>query len=146
MEYLSKFSERLAELLAEKEMKSEAFSQNAGLAGASVRSWLRGDSLPTLSSVVKIADFFSCSVDFLIGRSETEETIVPRPVPPFYPRLRAVMTARRVTRYELTRKTSVKDPSFANWAKGMLPSLPSVCILADYLHVSVDFLIGRSDF
>ena len=146
MENLSIFSERLKELMAERDMRSETLAREAHIAGSSIRSWLRGASFPTYKSAVKLADFFCCSLDFLAGMSDTFESVTPRAVPPFYPRLRRIMEERCVTRFSITENTPIKDAFFTNWSHGQQPLLPTLCTLASYLDVSLDYLVGRTDY
>ena len=143
---LSNFSERLKELMDERGLRSEKLAKEAGLAGSSIRSWLRGDSVPTYKSAIRLADHLRCSLDFLTGNSESDREILPREVPPFYPRLRMIMEEAGVTRFRLTTETPIKDAFFTNWAHGEEPLLTTLCTLADYLHVSLDYLVGRTDY
>ena len=131
--------------MEEREMKSETLATAAQISGSAIRAWLRGESVPTYLHAVKLADFFCCSLDFLMGRTDFE-AVTPRPLPPFYPQLRTIMEKAHVTRFEITEKTNIKDAFFTNWAKGQLPLIVTLCTLADYLHVSLDYLIGRRDY
>ena len=146
MENWSIFSERLKELMTEREMRSETLARETHIAGSSIRSWLRGNSYPTFSSAVKLADYFSCSLDYLAGLNDKFESVLPRPLPPFYPRLRRVMEEQGVTRFAVTEHTQIKDAFFTNWSHGQLPILPTLCTLANFLNVSLDYLVGRTDY
>lgn len=146
MEYLSKFPSRLKELMEERELKSEELSQTLGIAGSAIRAWLRGEKLPCLENAVCLADFFVCSLDFLAGRKDGFEEVAARPLPAFYGRLRELMKERGIKRYDLTRDATVNDSRISRWAKGEAPSLPSLCVLADRLNVSLDYLVGRTDY
>ena len=145
MEDLSNFPSRLKELMEERELKSETLAAAVQISGSAIRAWLRGESVPTYLNAAKLADFFGCSLDFLMGRTDYEAA-VPRPLPPFYPQLRKVMAEANVTRFEIAENTNIKDAFFTNWAKGQLPLIVTLCTLADYLHVSLDYLIGRRDY
>ncbi len=146
MEISSKLPERLKELMEERDLRSETLAQGAGIAGSSIRSWPRGASVPSFESAVKLADFFGCSLDFLAGRSENFAAVAPKTLPPFYPRLRAVMAEARTTRFRVAKDTQIKDAFFTNWARGEKPLLVTLCILADYLDVTLDYLVGRTEY
>ena len=126
-------------------MKSEALAKEIGTAGSTVRTWLNGTNEISLENAIKVADFFQCSLDYLAGRTETDQTIIPHPLPPFYANLRFVMQQTGKTRYQITRETAIKDAFFTNWGKGQMPMLSSVCELADYMQVTLDYLIGREN-
>ena len=143
---LSNLSERLKELMEERGLRSEKLSKESGIAGSSIRSWLRGASVPTFQSAVKLADYFRCSLDFLVGKTENYEEVAPRAIPPFYPRLRKIMKEVGVTRFQITKETAIKDAFFTNWSHGEMPLLVTLCTLAEYLNVSLDYLTGRTDY
>ncbi len=147
MENLSNFPERLRELMFDRgDMKSEALGKAIGVHGTNVRAWLNGTSLISLEHAIQLADFFSCNLDYLAGRGERDETVVPRPLPPFYDSLRGVMAEKGVSRYQIVRDTEIHDVYFTRWKKGAKPDLITAVILADYLQVSLDRLIGRTDY
>lgn len=56
--------------LREKEHKSRiVLSQLCGLPDSAIRRYERGETKPTVESLVAIADYFHVSVDYLIGRT-----------------------------------------------------------------------------
>ena len=65
MDILSNFSERLAELMFfHDEMSSEELAKRTGIAGSSIRAWLRKETVPSYDKLIAVADFFCCSLDF----------------------------------------------------------------------------------
>lgn len=63
------FSERLR-ILREREGKSRrVLSELCGLPESAVRRYERGEVQPTVESLIAIADYFSVSVDYLLGRT-----------------------------------------------------------------------------
>lgn len=146
MEYLSKLSVRLKDLMSEREIKTECLSSEIGIVSSAIRAWLRGDKLPTLKNVISLADYFCCSLDYITGREEKFEEVHAHALPPLYERIRSIMKSEGITRYHITHHSSIKDSHFVNWAKGEIPSLPNLCILADCLHVTLDYLVGRTDY
>jgi len=146
MRNLSKFAERLSEFMEEREITANQLAKELKISGTSVRKYRRDGSEIALPYAIRIADYFCCNLDYLAGRTEFLETVRPRPLPPFYERLRAVMAELGVSRYRIAKKTSIKDSYFTHWAHGELPRLSSVCAIAKYLDVSLDYLTGRTDY
>lgn len=147
MEILSNFPERLRELMFDRgEIKSEALGEKIGVHGTNVRAWLNGTALISLENAVKLADFFCCSLDYLAGRSEKDDPVTPRPLPPFYDSLRRVMCERAITRYQVVHCAEIHDVYFTRWKRGAKPDLITVIKLADCLGVSIDYLIGRTEY
>ena len=60
--------------------------------------------------------------------------------------LRGLIAEKEINQKELARKVDV-DPSVVSlWLSGKrMPNADSLCRLADYFGVSVDFLLGRED-
>ena len=60
--------------------------------------------------------------------------------------LRGLIAEKEINQKELARKIDV-DPSVVSlWLSGKrMPNVDSLCRLADYFGVSVDFLLGRED-
>lgn len=146
MEYLSKFSGRLNDLMAEHELNAPALAEKVGFTSSAIRNWIRGDRLPTLESLIVLADFFHCSLDYLIGKSDLDKEVISKEIPAFYPRLRQIMNEYHISRYNIVHHTAIRDSYFANWAKGEMPSLPLLCELSNYLKISIDYLVGRTEY
>lgn len=147
MSILSNFPDRLKELMFDHgDIKSEALGRAIGVHGTNVRAWINGKASITLSNAIKLADFFECSLDYLAGRSETDERVLPRELPSFYENLRKVMEEKNITRYRLAREPEMKDVYFTKWAHGAKPDLITAIKLADYLNVTLDYLVGRTDY
>ncbi len=147
MSNLALFPERLRELMFDNgQMTSYELADKLGTHSTTVSGWARGASMINLVNAVKIADFFECSLDYLAGISEVDRYVPARPLEPFYTRLRSVMKSCGVTRYRIAKDTEFKDPYFTKWSRGSVPDLITVIKLAQYLNVSVDYLIGRTDY
>lgn len=72
MEREINFAERLRELMDEKGVNQRQLEKETGLSNQAISFWLSGQRLPSLGSMWDLADFFHCSVDYLIGRKEFE--------------------------------------------------------------------------
>ncbi len=60
---------RINELLKEKGISKKQFADGIGASKALVTIWTQGKSLPSVIYLVKIADFFEVSTDYLLGRT-----------------------------------------------------------------------------
>ena len=63
-----KFGERLKELRQEKNIGQVELAAKIGVSKGIISLWEQGKREPTLSSLVAIADYFSITIDYLIGR------------------------------------------------------------------------------
>lgn len=56
------------ELLDEKNLNRKQFSAQSGIPYTTVIGWTNLNRLPDYNALIKISDFFQCSVDYLVGR------------------------------------------------------------------------------
>lgn len=66
------FWERLCKLCEERKIKPNTVAKAIGLSNAVATGWKNG-SIPSGEALIKIADYFDCSVDYLLGRTENPE-------------------------------------------------------------------------
>lgn len=64
------FPERLQYLRERRRISRIVLSELCGLSPDAIRRYERGDSEPSLHSLIAIAEFFEVSVDFLLGRTD----------------------------------------------------------------------------
>ena len=68
-----KFSERLADLMAENGLNKLSFAKKIGVSDRVVGSWVKEESAPKLESAIVVAEYFGVSLDYLSGRSDVRE-------------------------------------------------------------------------
>ena len=61
---------RIKELREEKELSQEKLAQYIGTSQRNIGRWENNSNEPTCSFLVKLADFFGCSIDYLVGRED----------------------------------------------------------------------------
>lgn len=66
------FRQRLTFLREKKRISRRVLSELCGLAPDAIRRYERGESEPSMTSLMAIADFFEVSTDFLIGIDRCE--------------------------------------------------------------------------
>lgn len=62
-------NERLKKLRAEKNVTQQKVADVLGVTVGNVQKFEYGTARPKLDNVIKIADFFDVSIDYLVGRS-----------------------------------------------------------------------------
>lgn len=67
----------LLELLKKRGV-SEDLSRNTGISSGNISDWKNGRSKPGLNSLIKIADYFDCSVDYLLGLTDIEKKVTSK--------------------------------------------------------------------
>lgn len=67
------FSERLRTIRQMKKLNQTAVGKEIGISLKQVQRYEAGDSEPTLSVLIALADYFDVSLDYLCGRTDNPE-------------------------------------------------------------------------
>lgn len=67
------FAERLKELRTEAHMTQVELAKQLGIGQSSYADWERGKKNPTQENLMKIAQFFDISLDYLVGNIDEKE-------------------------------------------------------------------------
>lgn len=68
--WVSAFSERLIQLRNEKKLSQEAAAKEFGVVVRAYQRYEYGQREPQLSTLIKMADFYGVTLDYLAGRSD----------------------------------------------------------------------------
>ena len=141
---LSKFGENLRALMLEQGINAPALAKILKTDRSNITRYQRGEQLPTLAGFVAIVEYFGVSSDILLGLVDYTNESRFLPLPPFAERLRFVMNETKTTQYRIERDTGISGASMYNWLFGKsIPKMESIVRLAEYMEVSVDYLLGR---
>lgn len=64
------FAEQLRLVMQGAKVTQYRMEKDLHISGSVMYRWLNGQSLPTVESLAKLAEYMDCSVDFLLGRSD----------------------------------------------------------------------------
>jgi transcriptional regulator with XRE-family HTH domain len=64
------FAESLAELRQLNGLTRHALAKKIGCSHSSIADWEKSEQVPNLIALVKLADFFNVSLDYLVGRGK----------------------------------------------------------------------------
>lgn len=64
------FSQKLEELMQDKGIKQAELAKAIDVTCQAISLWLLGKREPLMSSLIKLAEYFECTVDYLVGRKE----------------------------------------------------------------------------
>ncbi len=144
------FSIRLREMMESENLSKRAFAAKIGAQRKSLLNWLNGMYYPRYDALIKIADYFKVSIDFLIGKTNNPyqeyESLYPLDTVPelFRSKLNRYMADMEITKYRLAKLIGVGQTTLSRWLT--ISGMPEVSILikiASVMQESVDFLLGR---
>lgn len=134
--------DRVFDLLAENDMSVNDAKVKLNISHNAFYQW-KNDNI-SFENLEKLANFFKCSFEYLLGRTDEflfYEPVVP--LPDFYERLRYLFKVSNLSIYRLSQTTSVNYSGIYRWKKGEKPSVKSLIVIADFLGVTIDYLVGR---
>ena len=67
---MNKFRERFTELLKENGTLQKVLAKKINRTPQLITNWKRGDSEPCIDDLVKLANYFEVSIDYLVGRQD----------------------------------------------------------------------------
>ncbi len=146
MDILSKFPERLSDLMLDRNLSAKELAEKIGVKPTAVTRYLRGMRLPRLETLVALANFFTCSTDFILGISDYSKQTNAKfyPIPEWSTQFKAVLKACECSQYFVQKKTKISWNTINAWINNKTEPLSDNLVkLAKALDCSVDFLIGR---
>ena len=108
--------------------------------------------IPSLRTLIKIADKLELSIEYFLGRTTDASFFPAENKTDFHERLIFLVNRRKaagekINYGKICRKTTFPRTYFYEWIKEKtLPSLDYAFNIAEYFNVSVDYLLGRTDF
>ena len=144
MVILSKFAENLLALMEEHNINAPALAEKLNLHRTSITRYLCGERLPNYEDFVALIEYFNVSADVLLGRIDYCDVESFLPVELFGTTLRRALDETHTSQYNLQQNLHYSSATTTSWlANESIPSMEHICQLADYLDVTVDFLLGR---
>lgn len=141
---MSKLQKRLQEYLRDEEINQFAFSKLCGVHHTNISSYVTFGTEPCYRHFIKMLDVMNCSADYALGLVDidTEESF-HEPLP-FGERLREILKQKGISQEKLKKELPVSSSLIYKWLSGKSCPYPSTLVrLANYLDVSVDYLLGR---
>ena len=143
---LSKFAERLDELIFEENITQHTLAENCKIKESSICRYLKGNCMPTITSLLKLADYFGCSTDFLLGLTDKYEKRKFPPAPPLPARLQKYLDKSKFTVEKFCKETGISESSFYDWKRGKRePTADNILKIAEYFDCSLDYFLGREN-
>lgn len=144
---LSNFAESLSELLLLHTITPSTLARAIGCGKGTISRYQSGQKAPSLTMLVRMAEYFQCSTDYLLGLETELYTRAFKPCPPFQERLPVFCKELKITKYQIEHKANIAQSAIYKWQNGTgEPSVESLVKIAETFGCSIDFILGRSDF
>jgi len=164
------FSDKLKLLRSQKGLTQVQLSQELNISSGTVAMWETGKRIPDSETLVKLADFFNCSVDYLLGRTSQcevytlcdidrvakamrgrleEETAEPMTdsAQLIISRIKDLRESLGYSYQDLATLTGLSKSTLQRYETGSIMSIPlnKIEVLASALHTSPEYILGRGD-
>jgi len=142
------FKERFIELADELDVSSHTEkSKVIGISNTTYFNIYNYGVIPTTTSLMRIADYFNISIDYLIGNTDIDSFVKSNEPISFWDRLNSLRTESNIpTIYKLADSIHIHRNNIAQWKKqSSIPLIDDVELITDYFNVSIDYLLGRTD-
>jgi len=140
------FQTRLVDLVYESGEKRSNLPKQIGIDYSSLSNALNYGIIPTPRILIRIADYFSVPLTFLLGTSNDEHFTKAKQPVAFKDRFIQLCQEKGVTYYRVSQDCYFDKSYISRWiSMDYFPSLELLEILSDYFNVSLDYILGRTD-
>lgn len=140
---MNEFQTRLQDLLVENELSRLQLSKKIGISFETLNGYFNKDFYPELSVAIKIADYFNCSIQYLMGLTDDYNSKDTNELP-FIDTLKKLMKENDLSIERLMKATNMSEANFYRWQSGKTkPAMNSLIAIAKYFDVTIDYLIGK---
>ena len=143
----SEFQHRLIELMSDEECSKSELAEKAQI---SVSVLTRAEIyaiIPSVKVLIKIADSFEVSLPYLLGETDKRDFYPTEESNAFHERLQKLVEERGTNYSRIASVMPFSKNFFYEWQRTKtLPSLDYLKALAEYFGVSIDYLLGRTDY
>lgn len=141
------FQSKLTDLVEDLDCLKSAIPEKLGMNYTTFTKAINYGIIPTPKILMRIADYFDISIEYLLSRTNDphfEKTENPLP---FIIRLEELRGSKNLTYYEIAKRLHIGTNYFSEWKKNnYLPTLNNLILLADFFDVTLDYLLGRTDY
>ena len=143
----AKFQKRITQLVDDTDLSKSEVRNKINIGSSAFSNALIYGILPKPRTLIKIADYFDVSIEYLLGETNKNDFIPSIEKPDFHTRFAMLCNEKGVTHYRVGNDCGFDKSLISKWFTiGYLPSLDTLQLLCDYFKVSPDYLLGRSDY
>lgn len=141
------FQKRFKTILEESDYSRSEVVKLIPISQSTLSNALTYGIIPSVKTLVKIADFFNIPINYLLGKTNEDEFYKSSSVTTFHQRFESLCAEKDVTHYKVAADCLFDKSSISKWfSKNFLPELEIIELLCDYFNVTPDYILGRTDY
>ena len=141
----SVFKDIIDDYITIEDITLNQFSERIDISSSSLYDWINLGRLPSINFIVKVADFFNLSVDYLLGLREDAHFLTSKTTATFIERINILRSKNGISKYKLAIKVNIGNSAVSKWDSGKYPKIETLIAIANCFSCSIDYLIGRED-
>ena len=143
----SEFKQRVLDLIDDSEFNKKQFAKEMGISGEVVSRITIYGIIPSLKTLLKIADYYEISLSYLLAETEENDFIMSNNKISFFDSFEMLLKENKLKYSEFVKSMPFTENFIYEWRReGTLPSLEYLTAIADYFKVTRDYLLGRTDY
>ena len=140
---MNEFQERLQDLLVENELSRLQLSKKIGISFETLNGYFNKGFYPELSVAIKIADYYDCSLQYLMGLTEDYQTSDKNNLS-FIDTIKKLLSENNLSIEKFMKALNMSEANYYRWKnKNNNPAMQSLIAIAKFFDVSIDYLVGH---
>lgn len=139
------YQKHLQELLDERNLTKKQLAKAVGISTSAINGYFHKNLYPIADIAIKIADYFDCSLDYLLGLSEIKDFDRSTQNRTFIENYNILLKQKGISIAKSLRDMNMGDKNYTIWKKGKLPKTYNLIQIAKYFNTTIDFLLGRGN-
>ena len=137
------FAERLKEFLIENNLSRLQLSKEVNVHHETINCYFNDNLYPNIFTAIRIANYFNCSLDYLMGLSEDYANNEKNELS-FVQTLKNLLKVNGLSPEKLMQELNMSDANYYRWQRGKTkPAMTSIIAIAKYFDVSIDYLVSE---
>lgn len=144
MEAIQAFLDNLRDLMVERNQSVEQLAQEVAIDPRTLRRWY-AHSVPKLGSLIKLARYFGCSLEYLFGFTP-EFDAPPKTNATFMSRYKQLKRERFIKDAFVAQKSGIAPSTISLWKDAFEPDAWTLLRLREVFGCTLDYLAGIGEY
>ncbi len=137
------FKNSLNEIMIERGISIVQLGKGIDADPSTLHRWFDRVNDVKLKTLLKLADYFECSIEYLCGKTHEYKKCIPHSCCKFGIRIKELLAEYKLIPYKFFSQIGIAPSKYYYWLSGGEPMLTSLEAMAKFLYITLDKLVGR---
>lgn len=139
---MDKFCEILKDLIEDKSLSLRKIEKECGISSSQLSRYKNG-IIPTIDILIKLSNYFDCSIDYLVGMVEDrgKSKNISFDLNKFIDNYIHLLKCQNITHWKFAKNNNFNEACLRHWKNGEIPKTSTLIIIALGLGVTIEELI-----